>query len=33
MSSRCRRGLDAVLLGSETRRVLLQSRIPVVVFR
>jgi nucleotide-binding universal stress UspA family protein len=33
MASRCRRGLDAVLLGSETRRVLLQSRIPVVVFR
>jgi len=33
MSSRCRRGLDAVLLGSETRRVLLSSKVPVVVFR
>ena len=32
MSSRCRRGL-AVLLGSETRRVLLSSKVPVVVFR
>jgi nucleotide-binding universal stress UspA family protein len=33
MASRCRHGLDAVLLGSETRRVLLQSRVPVVVIR
>jgi nucleotide-binding universal stress UspA family protein len=33
MSSRCRRGLGAVLLGSETRRVLLSSKVPVVVFR
>jgi nucleotide-binding universal stress UspA family protein len=33
MASRCSRGLNAVLLGSETRRVLLQSRIPVVVIR
>jgi nucleotide-binding universal stress UspA family protein len=33
MSSRCRRGFDAVLLGSETRRVLLSSKVPVVVFR
>jgi nucleotide-binding universal stress UspA family protein len=33
MASRCRRGLNAALLGSETRRVLLQSKIPVVVIR
>lgn len=33
MASRCRRGLDAVLLGSETRRVLLGSKVPVVVLR
>ena len=33
MASRCRRGMNAVLLGSETRRVLQRSKIPVVVFR
>lgn len=33
MASHGRRGLSAVLLGSETHKVLTHSRIPVVVFR
>jgi nucleotide-binding universal stress UspA family protein len=33
MASHGRRGLDAVLLGSETVKVLTHSRIPVLVVR
>jgi len=33
MASHHRGRVSALLLGSETRRVLLQSRVPVVVFR
>jgi nucleotide-binding universal stress UspA family protein len=33
MASRCRGGLRTLMLGSETRRVLEQSKIPVVVLR
>ena len=33
MASRCRGGLKTLMLGSATRRVLEQSRIPVVVLR
>jgi nucleotide-binding universal stress UspA family protein len=33
MASRCRGGLKTLMLGSETRRVLEQSKIPVVVLR
>jgi nucleotide-binding universal stress UspA family protein len=33
MASHGRRGLNAVLLGSETQKVLTHSRIPVMVYR
>ncbi len=33
MSSHGRRGLDALLLGSETQKVLTHSKIPVMVYR
>jgi nucleotide-binding universal stress UspA family protein len=33
MASHGRRGIDALLLGSETQKVLTHSRIPVLVFR
>ncbi|MGH6663273.1 MAG: universal stress protein [Rhodospirillales bacterium] len=33
MASRGRRGLKGVLLGSETQKVLIQSKIPVLVCR
>jgi nucleotide-binding universal stress UspA family protein len=33
MASHGRRGLNAVLLGSETQKVLTHSKIPVMVFR
>lgn len=33
MASHGRRGLDALLLGSETHKVLTHSKIPVLVFR
>jgi len=33
MASHGRRGLSAVLLGSETQKVLTHSRVPVLVFR
>src|SRR5690606_23612657 len=33
MASHGRRGLSGVLLGSQTQKVLAQSRIPVLVFR
>ena len=33
MASHGRRGLAALLLGSETQKVLVQSQIPVLVYR
>ncbi len=33
MASHGRRGIEAVLLGSETQKVLTQSRLPVLVYR
>jgi nucleotide-binding universal stress UspA family protein len=33
MGSHGRRGLEAMLLGSETQKVLTHSRIPVLVYR
>jgi nucleotide-binding universal stress UspA family protein len=33
MASHGRRGLDALLLGSETHKVLIHSKIPVLVYR
>jgi nucleotide-binding universal stress UspA family protein len=33
MASHGRRGLSAVLLGSETQKVLTHSKIPVIVYR
>jgi len=33
MASHGRRGIDALLLGSETQKVLTHSRIPVLVYR
>ena len=33
MASHGRRGIEAVLLGSETHKVLTQSRLPVLVYR
>jgi nucleotide-binding universal stress UspA family protein len=33
MASHGRRGLNAVLLGSETQKVLTHCKLPVVVFR
>jgi nucleotide-binding universal stress UspA family protein len=33
MASHGRRGLNAVLLGSETQKVLTHSTIPVMVYR
>jgi nucleotide-binding universal stress UspA family protein len=33
MASHGRRGIEAVLLGSETQKVLAQSRLPVLVYR
>jgi nucleotide-binding universal stress UspA family protein len=33
MASHGRRGLDALLLGSQTHKVLIRANIPVVVFR
>jgi len=33
MASHGRRGLSAVVLGSETHKVLTHSKIPVLVFR
>ena len=33
MASHGRRGIDALVLGSETHKVLTHSKIPVLVFR
>ena len=33
MASHGRRGFEAVLLGSETQRVLTHSKVPVLVYR